>query len=127
MGARGFSLGTGANGLGIGTSTGFGARAAGLGTGPNGLEAGAAGLGTGATGLEAGAAGLGTGATGLEAGAAGLRGAMGLGALGERGCALTSAVFPRSKNAISPQYIFILLLVSLLNGRPISSIDFRTT
>jgi hypothetical protein len=128
-------LGTAAAGL---MGTGLGAGAAGLGTAAaagllgTGLGAGATGLGTAAaagllgTGLGAGAAGLmGTGlgagaagllGTGLGAGAAGLRGAIGLGALRERGCALISALVPRSTNATRfLQKTFMLLVRPLQN------------
>jgi hypothetical protein len=61
--------------------------------------------------LGAGSSGFGAGATGLDKGAAGFRGAMGLDALGGRGCASTKALFPSSKNAASfVPYIFIMLV-----------------
>jgi hypothetical protein len=86
----------------------MGAGAFGL-TGATGLGKEAAGLGTDATAFGKGAAGLGACTNDLGKGAAGLRGAMGLGALGERGWALTTTPFRRSKIATNfPQKNFIL-------------------
>jgi len=106
-------LGTGAAGMGVGAfgltgATGFGTETTCLGTGATGFGAEATGLGSAATGFGAEATGLGSAATGFDTGATGL------GALGERGWASTTTLFPRSKIAAKfPQKTFILLVTSL--------------